>query len=354
MMEKKNGIVRDEPSPDRYRNDTVDVISLLKEEDLQITEQQGNLVLTVSKLIAKRKLKRFTKVTDSMIRGAMRPSEKKKELAQRLKTSAGNFSTGIHARKITRNLALTLLFLQKEMPSASDAGHILMQLGHPGLFVTTAHSAENRRNWILRQILAYAEDHPCPVESWLEFANLSLYVLNLPPLNTAPCVTPLAEQLPLVPLFQRWNTTCPPPCVDFTAPRRYYLDTYRKVHDLDYHGGKTQAFYRLQQEANQIWEDTLPTPITGWDERTPRITDENIRNMFGASTNENSHVSREVLICVAIALGCTLAQTNGMLFDDNRALLYPNQSNLQEIRWVQALCKNEQSPLALLSQRNPL
>ena len=325
--------------PDKYGTETLGIIDLLKKDDLNINNQQGSIVLHVAKMPVPKKLKHFTRVTSHIVSGALQPDENKKSLAKRLNTNAASLSTGSSARKITRNLALVLLMSQKKLPTAKEAGHILMQLGHPGLFVATARNDENRRNWILREILEYAQKHPDGSNNWLEFTNLALDILDMPQLSRHTSSTRLTDEDKS--RCESWSASFPVSYNDFTAPRHKYLKLFREINDMDGYGGKTEAFCYLQNKANEIWNQSLGSNPS---EQEDRITDETIRNMFGAETNENTHVSRDVLICVSIALGCTLEQTNSLLFDDHRALLYPNQSNQQEVYWVRCLCENENSP----------
>ena len=333
-------MIAGQTKPDEYGNETLGIIDLLKKDDLNINNQQGSIVLHVAKMPVPKKLKHFTRVTSHIVSGALQPDENKKSLAKRLNTNAASLSTGSSARKITRNLALVLLMSQKKLPTADEAGHILMQLGHPGLFVSTARNDENRRNWILRKILEHAQERPDGYNNWLEFTNLALAHLGMPQLSRHISSTSLTEDDKR--LCESWRNSFPVSYNDFTAPRHKYLKLFREISDLDGYGGKTEAFCCLQNKANEIWNQSLGCNSS----EQERITDETIRNMFGTETNENTHVSRDVLICVSIALGCTLEQTNNLLFDDHRALLYPNQSNQQEVYWVRCLCENENSPLA--------
>lgn len=323
-----------------YGDDTLNLVTNLDKEDLIFESKRDVLVLFAQRSGFRKELLRSASTSKKLVDRALRPKETKGRLSVRLNISKTKLSD---YDRLTRDDTLKLIFSTPPLLNATDASHLLMQLGKPGLFISTYSNSTNRRNWILRKILEYGQDHECPVGSWQEYAELALRFLGMKGLSKpedAPTGDLPPEHLFLV---TDWDSSFIYRDDTRRTTRGKYLDRYRQEHGyLDY-GSKKRVAEVLQDRANEIYCVSRQQPVNPYD---PFFTQDAFRNMY----EDHARVDRDKLICFAIAMECTLAETNRMLLEDDRALLYPNQNDHQEIYWVSCLRRNsslrEKTPAA--------
>lgn len=307
-----------------YHDGTYRIIHALQHDQLDMSESNGSIVLTVSAAEFRASLPQTVHRAEMVLTRIQRKGETKKALATKLNTEPSILSAAVSrrgGRSFPRNVVLASLFWMDPIPTPEEANHVLMELELPGLFFCTYRQRENRRNWLLHSVLLYAQScERCPCGSWLDFANAILLYCDQPLIATkkyayAP-TEPLSDELRT--LAQSWNRQADELTpVDFSIKRNQYLALYRQKHGLTEWGGRQKAIQRIHESAD------IPLIV--------------VNDMFGNPSNKNSNVAREWLIAAAAELGCTYRQTNELLIEGNRALLYPNKSSLQELQCIRRM-----------------
>ncbi len=309
----------------QYGDRTWQIFSALTHRNLQIAEENGQLILRISEQDFDLQMQKYGQILDRLLEEARRPHEKKKELAQRLQVDKTILSAALSdktPRKLKRDIILSVLFLIRPLPTVDQVNHKLMELMQPGLFTETAFIAENQRNWVLYHIFEYGQDHNCPAESWLEYANAALHYFEMQPLIPGECRLILSPEQ--TQMLDQWSSaiesvgTC-----DFSVMRNDALKEYRYRHGLDTHSGKQEAVRRLAEQT--------------------QISQASVESIFGRMTNKNSNVHPDTLIPVLAAMGCTLRQVNKMLMQANRALVYYSSRSEYDLRWIRVLMQNTEA-----------
>lgn len=302
------------------------IFQALSHRQLLMSEENGTIILTIPEEKFQQILPRESQHAEAVLARIVRKGESRKELARRLNTEPSTLSAATSAtrrRRLPRNVALASLLWLDPLPSPDEANHLLMELEQPGLFLQTYSKRENRRNWLIHNVLTYAKDNAaCPCESWLDFTNHVLKHCHQELIETNKYCFEPKQDFPetLKGLADKWNRTADGlTATDYSIKRQHYLDRYREKEELLGYGGRQLAFECLDEQTH--------SGISV------------ICSMFGSLTNKNSNIAREKLIAIAAALGCTYRETNEMLMESNRALLYPNNSNGEELKWIQMMEK---------------
>lgn len=307
-----------------YGDDTWGVLNALTHRNLQIAEEEGELHLMIPDEDFAFQMRRYNQLVEELLDNVRMPCEKNKELAKRLSvnhTVLSAVTSGKNARRLKRDVVLSALFSLPAIPTVDQVNHKLMELGEPGLFIETAFVEENRRNLVLHRILEFAQKEACPMRSWLDYANAVLTKLKLLPLlrEEAEGTIPAGHG----DMLKQWKREIGEiGFVDFSVLRRELLQAYRVRNGLDYHGGRKTAFERLSDKS--------------------AVDISMVESTFGTMSNRNSNVCPETLIPILAAMGCTLSQTNEMLLQANRALIYPASRSETDLLWIGQLVKNSQ------------
>lgn len=306
----------------QYGDKTWQIFSALTHRNLQIAVENGQMVLKVSEQDFQMQMQRYGQILDRLLEEARQPHEKKKELAQRLQVDKTILSAALsekNPRKLKRDIILSVLFLIRPLPTVDQVNHKLMELMQPGLFTETAFIRENRRNWVLFRILEYGQDHGCPAENWLEYANAVLQFHEMAPLVPGECRFELPEDQ--IRMLEQWKPSIAALDIcDFSIMRNEALKEYRYRNGLDRHKGKQETFQRLSEQT--------------------QVSVASIESMFGRMSNKNSNVHPDTLIPVLAAMGCTLNQVNEMLMQANRALVYHSSRSEYDLGWIRVLIEN--------------
>lgn len=306
-----------------YKDGTMQIIRQLGERDVEIVQNSDTVVLRVSSQDFEKIMPSDGDRARDVILSPKLDNETKKALAERYGVDPATLSkvTAVYRYKPpTRDLVLCAILQQSPVPTVNEASHILMQMRHPGLFTETSYKKENQRNWLLIQIIQQAQDQPCPGENWQDYAESVLACFGMKRLSNRPVSMDFSDEQKV--LMDRWRQELESiGYTDYCALRKVYLGDYRHRQGLQNRGGQAEA-YRQLSEKSGIFLDRFSV-------------------LFGNMLNGNSKGSREVVIDLAVAMGCTLKETNRMLLQINEALLYPNRADKTELEWVRQLCANE-------------
>ena len=257
---------------------------------------------------------------------------------------------GIHAteipmflslsRRIRTEVVLASVLMQETPPTVYEVNHLLMEVGSPCLFYATAYPDVNRRNYLLCKIIEYAHSKgPYAAEgSWLDFAEAVLdkfrdiyqsavepgrwgedekemeRLRRLVP-KEVPVVTFTQEETEMMDLW-RWEIDRTIGYCDYSQTRAEYLNSFMQQTGLT----RGQAITRL---ADEIF-----------------VTRETCSALFARMTAANSKGSRETLLSLAAAMGCSIDQANVMLLQVNEPLLYPFQKLTDDTYWLRKLSPN--------------
>lgn len=310
-----------------YHDETLKIIEQLTNENLNIAEKDGAVILSVSDEDFRKILPMGYSLVEEVILHPQLSAETLKELAERYGVDSSLISAVTRKepkRPVPRYLALRAFLMSNPLPTVEEADRLLMKLSLPGLYISTFRKDVNRQNWLLRQILELGQDTPCPLENWLIYADTVMDAFGFPPVSAHKpeifCPQELKEQI------EQWRTEINGVSFqNFRILRHNLLQRYMDARGLNYTTDKAYAYEELSRQA--------------------AISEDRIRSLFGLMTNRNSVGGRVTLILLAIAMGCTLTETNAILLQANRALLYPNCSRLDEIEWVRQLCHNDPEPI---------
>lgn len=202
--------------------------------------------------------------------------------------------------------------------SPEDVNHILMELELPGLFTDTYDQQINLRNYILTKLLDHAQHNTCPRERWIYFARDALDFLEMEPLQQLPG---RADNLSVQEkqMLSRWLTEAQQNCVrtNYLHLRHEYLERCIQERGLN----RSHAVSILAKESY--------TSVNAF------------RDVFNSKFHSVGTIgSRDTLIRGAIVLRCTLEETNLMLRQSNRALIYPFRENQLELNSMVQLIRN--------------
>ena len=259
---------------------------------------------------------------DAIFLPALQDGLKKGDLARHyMNISPNNFAMirGTDSRhKPNLDLIVIAALVNKQPFRVQDINHVLMEIELPGLFTDTYDNDVNLRNYILSCILNYAQDHECPRERWINFTWEALDYLGLEPLQNVQCTSEnltVAEEE----MLRGWMEEAERNCVrvDYRILRKKFVHRYAEENGLT----PSKVIGRIAQ-------------ITYYNESTVRDV------VAPLSVKKLANKARTSLIQCAIAMGCTLEETNTMLRQSNLALLYPFREDGQEIIWVTKLLKN--------------
>ena len=306
-----------------YGDDTWEIFEALTRRNLMIAEENGKTYLKIPEEDFERQMRKYSQIAEELLNEIRKPYEKNRELAQRLHVDQSTLSAATSdkgKRKLTRDVVLSSLLSLPDVPTVDQVNHKLMELMVPGLYTETTFVEENRRNWVLYQILEHAKEcRECPVGSWRDYANAVLKELKLDPLicSEEGCGLPQKDMA----LVEQWRGQIDSiGSVDFTLERRKRLNDYRIKNGLDRHGGRRKAFEKLEKESG-----------------IPATT---VESVFGTLSNRNSNVHPNVLIPVMAAMGCTLNEVNEMLLQANRELIYYASCDAYMLKWIGRLMEN--------------
>lgn len=308
-----------------YGDDTWEIFETLTRQNLKIAEENGKTYLQIPEEDFQRQMRKYSQIAAELLDEIRKPCEKNKELAERLHVNQSILSAATSDksdRKLTRDLVMSSLLSLSKVPTVDQVNHKLMELMVPGLYAETAFVEENRRNWVLYQVLEYAKgSEKCPMENWQNYANAMLKELKMDPLICGAEEYELPEEERAK--AEAWRTRIGSiGFVDFTLERRRHLQNYRIKNGLDRHGGKRRAIEKVSMESG--------------------IPEATVESVFGTLSNRNSNVHPEVLIPVMAVMGCTLTEVNKMLLQANRELVYYASRNEVALKWIGRLVKNSQ------------
>lgn len=306
-----------------YQSDTLYIIKQLSNENLDIAEKEdGAVVLSVSEEDFLKILPMEHELVGDVILRPMLSDETLKDLAKRFgvdKSLISHVTRKDPKRPVPRPLALRSIFMTNSLPTVAEVDHLLMQLSLPGLYISTHKIEVNRRNWLLWQILELSQKFPCPGDNWLPYADVVTAAFYYEPVSKEGANIPCPDFLKTK--IEQWRSEIQAVTLqDFRPLRHSFLARYMAGKGLNYETDKFRAY--------QLLSDAAP------------LSTDRIRSLFGVATNANSVGAWNALIELAIALGCTLTETNAMLVQADRALLYPNRSKLEELDWARKLCRN--------------
>lgn len=307
-----------------YGDETTHMIAMLASRQLRMAEEGGSMTMSLEDGSFTKALLKLSQRTGQVLEQIREPGEKRYQLARRLHMAPATLTRSVsevNPRQLTRNSVLTILLWMEPLPTCDEADHLLMELAHPGLFTRTGWGEVNRRNQVLRRVLDYARTNPCPVGSWGDCANLILEHFGMEMLYEPDPEDPQSLPWELYGELEQWRRELGYlKEANYKKTRNDFYDRYIMEKKLDRYGGRGAAADELAQ--------------------TARVSLSRVNDMFVQDMDKSRRVSREVIIRIACAMGCTLHETNLMLLEGNEELLYPNRSNEQELEWVQCLEQN--------------
>lgn len=308
-----------------YGDETIKILDQLTDGQLQMAQREGETSPYLADGSFQRTLQRMSERTEHVLRRIKRPGEKKKELAKRLHMREDTLSRSTsrkNSRKLTRNQVLTILFELQPRPTCDQADHLLMELGHPGLFIRTAKKKVNQRNMMLRKILEYDPTGQCPVRGWSVYANLVLEKTGMD------CLFKSAEdETEILPknhhvLVAQWQEEVM--CLDEAEyawlPKQLFNRFVERI-GQDYYGGIGPAEEKLAEAA--------------------KADINRVKAIRRTAKEEPEAIDRRTLLPMLVSMGCTLQEANMILLLYDKELLYPNRNDEEELEWVRAFRLNE-------------
>lgn len=214
--------------------------------------------------------------------------------------SAQQIGNIVNGAKCPRDVFLTAILLMVRPYNWEDADHALMQVGLPGLFTETYLEQENRRNYVIGQLLDYIHslDRDQTDIEWLQLAKDMLDHLGLAALpGDAGCGDDLSDEERQ--LADKWWADSGKECVtsDYTVLRR---ELYQRYLDL----GKESEENSFCQKNKQTLKDLFEAE-------------------YHKEGKRGSHGSRESILKIAVAISCSVEETNTLMIEANHATLYP-------------------------------
>ena len=295
-----------------YGNDTIAILRTLEQGNTVLKSVGHQLVLWTED--RKFFLPNQSHMARDLIDLVRNEGETQRAMAKRCncaQSALSNILAEQPKRPIARTLALRLLLNAKEIPDLNDMNHWLMQLRVPGLYLDTFDARVNQENWMLHDIVDYAQNQPCPGSSWFEvscfhFRQKHLFLFSEPGPEFLHLPQSLERQMAqtcrLLPVIDG---------VDYSVYRRQLLDRYMNQNQIRGRHPYQEAYRRLNMRI--------------------AISPESIPKLFMGSNTKSSHGSRRTLIELAIEMNCSLDETNRLLREANYALLYPKFSDETEL-----------------------
>lgn len=287
-----------------------------KEQRVIVTETDGEKVLYIEG-------PSYTDRADVIFLSALQDGLKKGVLAKEfLNISANRFSmirNPNNANKPNVDLVIIAALVSLKPFSLEEVNHVLMEIELPGLFFNTYDDDLNKRNYVLAEILKYAQGRECPRERWIFFAREILEYLEMPPLQDLPAgkynLSTEEEALAM-----RWMAEAERNCVktNYMILRNDFIDRFEKENNLS--DSKVVSYLaQICYSNNSTIRDVFTSDFAG----------------------PGTHGSRETIIQGAVHMGCSLDETNALLREANYALLYPFRPDNTDAVSIAKLLRNE-------------
>lgn len=227
-------------------------------------------------------------------------------------------------RHVTRNAVINTLLSRRQIPNASEVGHILMELQLPGLFTKTYDKTVNLRNYLMACFFQYASSESAKgmgrqwmhlLQSALDFYGCEKTVRKrfLPEAVTRSDVDTA--------LFESWRDgfqAIQLSDISYTPFRVKMRDQYAVFHG----NVRPEAFYRLVCD------------------QYPYYTREYVASFFSAMDDTHNKCSRDFIINLGLFMECSLAEINRMLMETNHAFVYPLSSWKEERDYAEQIAKS--------------
>lgn len=258
---------------------------------------------------------------EQRVYAAQRPGETQKDYADRLGHHPQQFSQYCsigQPRQMQADSVIQIVMRMPRVPTVADVDHILMELNLPQLRTDTFSQITNQRNLVIRRMLQLAAkqtEQGLGDKDWFATLCAALKYLKLPPIRHGirnACLS--AEDA-------AWIDTWKPelailPAIDYTRFRREMLEKYGLS------GGEN-----ITQICDRLYSKLMHHRLS----QDSGLTLEKVRTCFASRMDpQRNRMSRIPLILVFSELGCTFDEINRVLWEADRALLYPKQGDEDE------------------------
>lgn len=321
---------------DDWRDKRVDVVKHNGQEWLLVTGLDKNGQRKAAQPI--HFMPFYEKISEE-VDGARRQGEFNNRLAPRIGVYPSELSNMISpsAKKKNYQGVMVNIFLETpRIPTAREANHTLMMLRQPCLYLDSHNRQINRRNCVIRLVLDYAAEQTAggrrDDRSWVLFLQDVLNRFDLP-LTWRPALKDRAafeknrKPFDPTPADQELLDRCEEALADINF-RDYtrFRTLLREKYAPD--GLSVSRFSRLLYERIRQFD---PYALS---ERT-------VASFFAGNMDaEQNKCTREGVIDIAIAMGCTLEEVNRLLQDINEAVLYPRSSWPEDRQYVDWIVKH--------------
>lgn len=275
----------------------------------------------------------YEKISEE-VDAARRNGEFNNRLAPRIGLYPSELSNMISpsAKKKYYQGVMVNIFLENAViPNAKDADHTLMMLRQPCLYLDSYDKRINQRNCVIRQVLDYAAEQTAQGRkdnrNWVLFLQDVLEYFCLP-LTWRPARKDRAA-------FERYHKPFEP-----TPQEQALLDRceaeLRRIDARDYTNFRAALKQKYAPNPNMSvssYSRILYDRIRQFDPYA--LSERTVASFFAGNMDaEQNKCTREGVIDIGIAMGCTLDEINRLLQDINEAILYPRSSWPEDRQYV--------------------
>ena len=227
-------------------------------------------------------------------------------------------------RHVTRNAVINTLLSRRQIPDASEVGHILMELRMPGLFTETYDKAANLRNYVMVRFFEYASSESAKGEDrpWMYLLQSALSYYGCKNTVRKRFLPPeTAQTNGDVERFEEWR------------------DGFQKIQsakEISYQAYRVQMRNQYATHHGNIKPEAFYTAMS---KHYGYYTQEYVKSFYSAMDVTHNKCSRDCMIDFGIYMECGLAEINRMLMETNNAFVYPLSSWQNEREYAQKIAK---------------
>ncbi len=330
-----------------YQDETIRLYGHWRDKRVDVVKHNGQewLVVTGLDQDGRRKAAEpihfmpfYEKISEE-VDSARRQGEFNNRLAPRIGMYPSELSNMISpsAKKKNYQGVMVNIFLETpKIPTAREADHTLMMLRQPCLYLDSYNEQINRRNCVIRLVLDYAAEQTAgghrDDRSWVLFLQDVLTQFDLP-LTWRPALKDRAN-------FAKTRKPFSPTGDDLAL-----LDRCREalagVHAQDYTRNRTILREKYSPAGMSVsrYSQLLYERIAQFDRYA--LSERTVASFFAGNMDaEQNKCTREGVIDIAVAMGCTLEEVNRLLQDINEAVLYPRSSWPEDRQYVDWILKH--------------
>lgn len=331
-----------------YEDETVRLYDDWRDKRVEVVKHNGQewLVVTGLDQNGQRKVAEpvhfmpFYEKIEEEIDAARRDGEYNNRLAPRIgiyPSELTNLVSPSPRKKRYQSVMVNIFLETPRIPDAKTADHTLMMLRQSCLYLDSYDLQINQRNYIIRCVLDYGAEQTArggaDGRNWVLFMQDVLRYFNLPgtwrPAKKERAAYELGRK-DFVPdgeeklLLAQWEEGLK------KIGKRDYTD-FRGAMKRKYEPEREMSASRYSRILINRIEQFAPYVLT---ERT-------VASFFaGSMDSDQNKCTREGVITIGIAMGCSLEEINRLLQDINEAVLYPRSSWPEDRQYVDWIVKH--------------